>query len=100
MKHYMCQSYCNRFLEKAELQMENRPFLEEAIYCSKCKRYHDSEFCFQSHKVEKLFGKFKTYWDFLSSLKNCMNCLNNFELSLKCGHYGKRKRNERSIVDD
>ena len=29
-----------------------------------------------------------------------MNCLNNFELSLKCRHYGKRKRNERSIVND
>ena len=91
---HVCQNWCIRCLENVETHMIYDESVEEAINCQQCGRNFNSEFCFESHKVEKLKGKQKTYFDFLS-LKNCKNCMNDFALTLKCNHFGKKEKRGR-----
>ena len=40
-----------------------------------------NDYCYQSHRVNKLSGKLTSYCDFLSQLRNCHLCIQDFELS-------------------
>ena len=67
--------------------------------CEDCERCFPNEFCFESHKVKKLFSKYQTYCDFLVTLKNCDLCVKNFELNLKCKHFGNNVKEKAMVVD-
>ena len=67
-------------------------FTDDNIKCEECERFFPNEFCFESHKVKKLYGEFQSYCDYLLSLKNCKSCIKNFELNLKCKHFGKEAK--------
>ena len=41
-------------------------------------------------KSRRLNGVFKTCCNFLVQCKNCDRCIEDFELSSQCRHYGKR----------
>ena len=84
---HVCQGKCLENIESHVL--DSVGFLEDSIKCNACERKVNSEFCFESHKVEKLNGGFKSYCEFLSSLKHCSPCKNDFELCLR---FGKKRK--------
>ena len=80
---HICQGFCEKCLEKVENHLDDSNDILD-IMCEDCERCFPNEFCFESHKVKKLF---------LVTLKNCDSCVKNFELNLKCKHFGiKRKQ--------
>ena len=55
---------------------------------------------FESHKTNQLSGEFKSYCQFLDGLKNCDSCTRDFELTLKCKHFGKSIKGTRNRSKD
>ena len=66
----VCQGFCDKCLERVYDQLCCE-FYETELRCPICERYFTNEFCFESHKMEKLSGEFKSYCDVLEILKNC-----------------------------
>ena len=71
---HICQGFCDKCLEKVEDHLCCE-FYETELRCSMHERYFMNEFCFESHKMEKLSGEFKSYCDILAILKNCDSCI-------------------------
>ena len=90
---YICQGFCEKCLEKVENHLDLNFSDDSDIVCEDCERCFPNEFCFESHKMKKLFGEYQSYCDFLVTLKNCSLCIKNFELNLKCKHFGKKPKN-------
>ena len=64
---------------------------EERV-CEDCGRKFLHEYCYISHKATKLKGEHISYCSFLCTLLNCDDCRQDFSLSLRCRHFGKKKR--------
>ena len=62
------------------------------MFCDNCGRYFLQESCFESHKALKLCGEYKSYCEFLCTLRNCDECRRAFNLSIKCRHFGKKRK--------
>ena len=85
---HICQGRCHRCLERNEDHTTNYGVQE--IFCENCGRYFWQEACFESHKSNKLKGEFKSYCEFLRTLHNCDECRKDFNLAVKCRHFGKK----------
>ena len=88
---HICQGMCDKCdkcLEKVEDHLDCEYYEYELRGCI-CERYFTNQFCFESHKMNKLTGEFGSYCQFLAGLKNCDSCTRDFELTLKCKHFGK-----------
>ena len=101
---HICQGFCDKCLQRVDDHL-CCGFYETKLCCPICKRYFTNEFRFESHKMEKLSGEFESHCDFLATLKNCDSCTRDFELTLKCKHFGKRgmikessRRNDKEIL--
>ena len=95
---HICQGFCEKCLEKLENYLDDSNYVSD-IMCEDCERCFPNEFCSESHKVKKLFSKYQTYCDFLVTLKNCDLCVKNFELNLKCKHFGENVKKKAMVVD-
>ena len=62
------------------------------FFCDDCGRAFLQESCYEGHKAKKLQGEYKSYCDFLCTLRNCDECRKDFGLSFKCRHFGKKRR--------
>ena len=98
---HICQGVCEKCLEKIENHLGSN-FSYGDFKCEKCEKFFLNEFCFESHKAKKLYGEFQSYCDYLSSLENCEPCIKNFELNLKCEHFGKEAKmfSKKKAIDD
>ena len=65
---------------------------EDEIICGDCGRTFLQISCYQIHKSRKLNGVYETYCVFLRTLRNCDDCRTDFSLSLKCSHFGKKRK--------
>ena len=88
-------------MEKIENHLGSN-FSDGNIKCEEYEKFFPNEFCFKSHKAKKLDGEFQSYCDYLLSLKNCESCIKNFELNLKCKHFGKEAKMflKKKAIDD
>ena len=50
---HVCQGMCDKCLEKVEDHLDCK-YYEYELCCCICKRYFTNEFCFESHKMNKL----------------------------------------------
>ena len=65
---------------------------DSELFCDNCSRYFLQESCFESHKALKLHGEYKSYCEFLCTLRNCDKCRRAFSLSVKCRQFGKKRK--------
>ena len=65
--------------------------------CSDCNYQFANRYCYESHKINKLSEKIENYCDFLSQLRNCQLCIQDFELTSRCRHFGKKIHDDRCI---
>ena len=99
---HVCQGYCDKCLAKIDDHVFDGHNENETV-CSQCERFFPNEFCLESHLLSKLNGEYVRYCDYLKTLKNCENCLEEFSLSTKCKHFGKKRRrvqNEKKDEDE
>ena len=96
---HVCQGMCDKCLEKVKDHLDCE-YYEHELCCCICERYFTDEFCFESHKINKLTGEFGSYCQFLAGLKNCDSCTQDFELTLKCKHFGKSIKATRNHSED
>ena len=52
------------FVKKVENHLDLNFSDDSDIVCEDCKRCFPNEFCFESHKMKKLFGEYQSYCDF------------------------------------
>ena len=99
---HVCQDYCDKCLAKIDDHVFDG-HNENEIVRSQCERFFPNEFCFESPLLSKLNGEYVTYCDYLKTLKNCKNSLEEFSLSIKCKHFGNnqwRVQNEKKDEDE
>ena len=87
---HVCQHRCNRCLSTAGYDAGYGSTDMVKKVCKKCRYVFTNDFCYETHRLRRLTGKFKNYRDFLSQGKNCARCIEDFELSSQCRHYGKK----------
>ena len=87
---HVCSGRCHHCLDTNESHDSSGSFEEKV--CDDCDRVFLQEFCYESHKAKKLRGEYESYCDFLCTLLNCDDCRRDFSLSVKCRHFGKKKR--------
>ena len=101
---HICQGMYDKCSEKVEDHLDCEyyecEYYECELHCCICERYFTNEFCFESHKMNKLTGEFGSYCQFLAGLKNCDLCTRDFELTLKCKHFGKSNKATRNRSKD
>ena len=78
------------------LNSANASSQECEFECSDCNYQFASRYCNKSHKVNKLSGKIGNYCNFLSQLRNCQLCIQDFELTSRCRHFGNKIRAHRA----
>ena len=87
---HICQGRCHRCLECVDDHTSN--YDAEDVICNDCSRHFSQEFCYESHKTKKLSGQFGSYCAFLCTLRNCDKCRQDFSLTVKCKHFGKKRK--------
>ena len=87
---HVCQGRCPRCL--GDMASHILGSSGEALLCESCCRQFNNEHCFKTHKAHVLMGDFGSFCNFLSTLKHCDTCRDDFELSIKCKHFGKKKK--------
>ena len=88
---HVCRGRCHHCLGTND-EHETAAHDDSELFCNNCGRYFLQESCFESHKVLKLRGEYKSYCEFLCTLRNCDKCRRVFNLSVKCRHFGKKRK--------
>ena len=90
---HVCLGRCPRCLSSNDSHHNSgQDDFEEERVCQDCGRKFLHEYCYVSHKATKLKGEHASYCSFLCTLLNCDDCRQDFSLSLRCRHFGKKKR--------
>ena len=90
---HICQGKCPKCLGNFENHMLSvHGSCTDLILCDACGRKFNNEYCFETHRSNVLEGEFKSFCNFLSVLKHCDSCREEFSLVLKCKHFGKKKK--------
>ena len=89
---HVCLGRCRRCLSSNDSHHNSGQDDFEETVCEDCGRKFLHEYCYVSHKATKLKGEHVSYCSFLCTLLNCDDCRQDFSLSLRCRHFGKKKR--------
>ena len=89
---HVCLGRCPRCLSSNDSNHHSGQDDFEERVCKDCGRKFLYEYCYISHKAMKLKGEHVSYCSFLCTLLNCDDCRQDFSLSLRCRHFGKKKR--------
>ena len=89
---HVCRGRCHRCLGTNNEHEMAAAHDDRELFYDNCGRYFLQESCFESHKALKLFGEYKSYCEFLCTLGNCDECRRAFNLSVKCRHFGKKRK--------
>ena len=90
---HVCEGRCIRCLSTTDEHLnDDNPNEGDQITCGDCGRAFLQQFCYRVRKQCELNGPYANYCDFLASLSNCNECRDNFSLSIKCPHFGTKRR--------
>ena len=87
---HICHGQCQKCLKSIENHMTD--YAAQEVFCDDCGRGFDQEFVFENHKIQKLKGEFKSYCEFLHALWSCDEYRKDIVLTMKCSHFGKKRR--------